>query len=139
MSVRLLSAAAATLILLAAEDPTQNDKDKIQGSWKVQAVTLPDGSPLPADRLPDIRMTFDRDKVVMTQDGKKVEDGTFALDPAKKPAAIDLIGKEGKTGLQIYLLDGDTLKLASAGEGKDRPKDFDAKGISITLLKREKK
>jgi len=138
MSVRLLGFAAAGLMLLAA-DPTKNDKDKIQGTWKVQAVTLPDGKPLPADQLPDVRMTFDGDKVVMTQDGKKVEEGTFALDPGKKPRAIDLLGKGGKTGLQIYQFDGDTLKLAAAGEGKDRPTDFEAKGISITVLKRQKK
>ena len=139
MNVRLLGFAAAGLMLLAADDPTKNDKVKIQGTWKVEAVTLPNGKPLPADELPDVRMTFDGDKVVMTQDGKKVEEGTFALDPGKKPSAIDLLGKEGKTGLQIYQLDGDTLKLASAGEGKDRPTDFEAKGISITVLKRQKK
>jgi uncharacterized protein (TIGR03067 family) len=76
---------------------------------------------------------------------KEVENGTYKLDAAKKPAAIDLIigkgGKdEGKTQLGIYKLEGDVLTVAIAeANSKTRPSSFEGvKGVEVTTLKRAK-
>ena len=75
--------------------------------------------------------------------------GTFKVDPSKKPKEIDMkitedeTGKhKGKTAQGIYALDGDTLKWCVAEPGTtERPKEFaapaDTKLMFITL-KREK-
>jgi uncharacterized protein (TIGR03067 family) len=67
------------------------------------------------------------------------------LDPKARPRAIDLIvleGKEMKTLLGIYELDGDTLKICLSEQSKVRPTEFkpdkDTK-TGVVILKREKK
>jgi hypothetical protein len=51
---------------------------------------------------------------------------TIVIDPAKKPATIDIRPKKGgeRTVLGIYEFDKDTLKMALSDRGKSRPKDF---------------
>ena len=72
-------------------------------------------------------------------------EGTFTIDPKKTPATIDLVpGKgryEGKTLPGIYKLEGDTLTIAFAEPGKDRPTAFESKagsGVVLVVHKRAK-
>jgi uncharacterized protein (TIGR03067 family) len=142
MKLRLLGIATVGLMLLAADAPddaAKKDAQKLQGTWKVTGIVTPDGKKLPADQVPDVKLRFEGDKVVHMVDDKDGATFTFKLDPSKKPATYDLTGKDGQMIKGIYIIDGDDLKYAAEGEGKDPPKDFDAKGITITMLKREKK
>src|SRR5205823_12704263 len=59
-------------------------------------------------------------------------EGIYHLDPSKSPKQIDftILGEVKKTGLGIYQLDGDTLKLCLSidpAKVDQRPKEFAAK------------
>jgi uncharacterized protein (TIGR03067 family) len=60
--------------------------------------------------------------------GKTLDKGTYKIDPAAKPPAIDIIGVEGptkgKTLLAIYEQMGDSLRVCYDLEGKKRPTEF---------------
>ena len=106
---------------------TKPDKDAIQGEW-----TAPPG-------LPATAFTFAGDKF-LPWEGRKVDNGgiaVFTLDPAKSPKQIDFKAlSDGKTGLGIYELRGDELKLCLANPGKERPSSFDGK-LPVLNLKRK--
>jgi uncharacterized protein (TIGR03067 family) len=70
----------------------------------------------------------------------------IALDPSKKPKAIDYVVTEGdhkgKKLLGIYELDGDTVKFCFAPPDKERPSDFTAErrsGRTYSAWKRKAK
>ena len=72
--------------------------------------------------LSGIKIKFVGDKLVLDLFGTKTE-GTFKLDPTKKPRTIDLT-LDDKTSQGIYELNGDSLKIVLAEPGQPRPKDF---------------
>jgi uncharacterized protein (TIGR03067 family) len=128
------------LVLVAADDTkgdAKKDQEKLQGAWKfVSGVT--NGQPVPAEGLKGATFTIKEDKYHFEQ-GEEKEDGTFKLDPSKKPATIDLkieSGKDqGKTQLGIYKFDGDKLTFCFAMAGdKERPKEFATKADTKMLL-----
>jgi uncharacterized protein (TIGR03067 family) len=91
----------------------------------------------------DIKLTFAGDK--WTQTGGPVkEEGTYKLDPAKKPRQIDVVVKRAGKGDQvvrgIYALEGDTLKLGMSAKGAKgpRPTSFEDRDAVVVILKREK-
>jgi len=142
MKLRLLGIATAGLMQLAADAPddaAKKDAQKLQGTWKVTGVIAADGKKIPADEIPDVKLTFEDNKITHSQGGKEGAKFTFKLDPSKKPGTYELTGENGQVVKGIYLIDGDDLKYAAEGDGKEPPKDFDTKGIVITILKREKK
>jgi uncharacterized protein (TIGR03067 family) len=142
MKLRLLVIAAAGLMFLAADAPDEaakKDAQKLQGTWKVIGVVTAEGKKLTADEVPDVKLIFDGDKITHVQGGNAGAKFTYKLDPSKKPATYELTGENGQVIKGIYLIEGDDLKYAAEGDGKNPPKDFDAKGIVITTLKRDKK
>jgi uncharacterized protein (TIGR03067 family) len=142
MKLLLLGFATVGLVLLvadAADDAARKDTEKLQGTWKLTGVVEPDGKKLGPTEVPDMKLTLEGNKVIQARDGKAINEGTFKIDPTKKPATFDFTDKDGKVLAGIYLLDGDDLKYAVDPAGKERPKDFDAKGIAINIYKREKK
>jgi uncharacterized protein (TIGR03067 family) len=74
------------------------------------------------------------------------QEGTFQIDPTKKPKWTDSTATsgpdKGKTWQGIYDLEGDVQKVCFAPPGKERPKEFSSKsgsGHLIQVWKREKK
>jgi uncharacterized protein (TIGR03067 family) len=122
---------------------------KLEGTW-IGTGAIQGGKKLPAADIERNMLT------VVFKDGKysmhavrggravEIEAGTYKADPSKKPATLDFtIGKgrkdEGKKLLGIYQLDGDTLTVAFADIGKDRPKNLEGElGTEVTILKRKK-
>lgn len=71
--------------------------------------------------------------------------GTYKIDTTKSPITIDMMPKggtfDGKTLLGIAKLDGETLTIAFAEPGKDRPTAFESKegsGVIIAIQKKAK-
>jgi RNA polymerase sigma-70 factor (ECF subfamily) len=122
------------------DEKAKPDKDVLQGTW-VEVSRGKDGEKLGEDRR--WQLVFDNDKVTVVgignKDGGRDREGTFTLDPDKKPKEIDLtLGSLVLTG--IYELKGTTLKtLWRENDRSGLPADFDAsKGILIVFEKKKK-
>jgi uncharacterized protein (TIGR03067 family) len=119
---------------------------KLQGSWMVVAMEVK-GVKLPEDKLKDvdIKLVVKDGKYAQHVLGQVQEEGTFKLDPSKKPAAIDFSiqsGKDkGKTQHGIYEIKGDTWRICVGQPGSKRPTAFTSEGddeTAVMTLKREK-
>ena len=127
-----------------SEKKEQSDHDRINGHWKVESSQR-DGQASQA-RVGDVD-TFDKNKVtIQSKELTKPIEAEFKLDPAKKPAEIDVVIKVDSSGLRwsgIYKLEGDTLTICWAQNEKDetRPTDFTSKqgdGRVLFVYKRVK-
>jgi uncharacterized protein (TIGR03067 family) len=136
--VHLVTVAALGLVLVAADDKTDDakkDKEKLAGKWTVVSSTL-DGKE--QDKSEDNSLTFDGDALTIHFKGKEHK-ATFKIDPEKKPKQIDVTPTDGdekdKVLKGIYSLEKEDLKICIAhGEGKDRPTEFESKEDSQILL-----
>jgi uncharacterized protein (TIGR03067 family) len=120
-----------------AQDAKQ-ELQKLKGTWTV----------VKAERNGQANDEIKDDKLILTEDGKltvkakdRDQEGTFEVNPTKKPKTIDV--KPGSEGivLGIYELDGDNLKLCFGRPGNDRPTAFESKpdsGVMLITLKRDK-
>ncbi len=118
---------------------SQDDEaKKLQGNWTVVALEA-GGKPVPEEQVKavNLQLTFKENKLT-TQSAGETKEGTFKLDPTKKPKEIDVTFGV-KTSKGIYQLEGDTLKLClSEGE---RPTEFATKpGVNAgcMTLKKDK-
>ena len=132
-------------IVLAAETARSGDKkeqEKFEGTWSLVKIT--GGKSQKKDK--EAKLTFKGNKVTFKA-GAETEEGTYSVDPTKKPKELNLHAeKDGKkvTIKLIYELDGDTLKIChfhpdeKAIDG--RPKELVANEDTVlAVLKREKK
>jgi RNA polymerase sigma factor (sigma-70 family) len=128
-------------------DKPKDDRQAIQGTWKVVSIEM-DGKKDPEgeefDLIRKAKITFTKEKHVMQLGGGEKE-YTYKLDPKQKPKAIDL-EREGEASVRaVYMLDGDTLKICAANAGKgggDRPTEVateEGDGRLLVVLKREAK
>ena len=155
MRTRLGVVLACALLVAAepADDAVKAEKGRLKGTWVVQSF---DDGEEPVGKVKGATVRFDGDKVFMTLPGAKEQEGTYAIEPSKKPKQIDLTsappGEEKMTARGVYELDGDALKIRFGavgimidGNGKKtvipsvRPKSLDAKEGVLMVLKREKK
>jgi uncharacterized protein (TIGR03067 family) len=119
-------------------DATDDELAKMKGTWTLTAGER-GGKPAPPDKIQEFKIAIEGKKITITVSGKS-HSGTFAIDPGKKPKHFDLT-LDAKTGLGIYELDGDTLKLLYDEPLKERPTEMKTKeGTRQTLmiLKRDK-
>ena len=159
-----LAARVAALLVLAgaashaadekkdAKEDAKKEMKKLEGVWL--PVTVETGGMKAAgtdDALKGLQYVFTADgKFRMEKDGEAMMEGTYTLDPSKKPKQIDYkIEKaksdafKGTTSLGIYELDGDTYKVCRTWPDNDtRPTEYsgakDSKQI-LSEFKREKK
>jgi RNA polymerase sigma factor (sigma-70 family) len=150
--VLALSLAAAVMVVGArqalADKPAAADKEKDQkgeenilGAWTVESAEE-GGQKAPEGAFALAKLIFAADaKITVTQpDGAETE-GTYKLDPTKKPKEFSYTNHNGLTASGIYKLEGDTLTVCYDPAG-DPPTEFVSKqGTSVRLqvLKREKK
>jgi uncharacterized protein (TIGR03067 family) len=145
LSILLVLTAPAALAL-AQDDAAKEEAKKLQGTWKVVEFSL-DGKKQPADKA-KMAFVFKDDTVTFSVDGQKAAEGTFKIKPSAKPKELDIVHAEGpqkgKVDMSVYVLDGDTLKIAGyTGDISltKRPTAFpkdDEKGMDVFTLKREK-
>jgi uncharacterized protein (TIGR03067 family) len=122
--------ALIVLVLLAgfgAAQPSEEDVKKdlklFQGKWQAVAAYGFDGKPLTDQDLKTTTLVVDGDKFTMTSGGF-TQEGTFKIDPTKKPKTIDAFLNKDKANIVqgIYEQVGDTRK-SCFGE-KCRPDGF---------------
>lgn len=143
--MRTVLAVLAVVFLVAADEkPGKKDQDAIQGTWKVESA-LRGGKAVDVandQHLPEM-FTFAGQAFTIKGQGRELK-GTFHLDPATKPKAIDLKSGDNPDRVlkAIYVLDGDTLKLGVDESGMDRPTALESKEgtqMVVAVFKRQKK
>lgn len=144
---------AASLFLIAADekdDAIKAEIKKLEGTWRVESA-IADGKKVPDEKAKATVMTIKADGTWVMKNETETWDGTYTLDPSKTPKAgnfVVLSGKsKGKTTLDIYEIDGDTIKncyvVVPTGmeTTKERPTKFtseEGSGHLLYVFKREK-
>ena len=119
-------------LMLFVSQARADDKEKLQGEWKL--VSHEDGNGKKVDEDSPHKFTFEGDKWHSTPGG---DGGPYSVDSSKKPKTIDLTLKDNNPRKGIYELDGDTLKICI---GVERPTEFkSAEKVMVMTLKRVKK
>jgi RNA polymerase sigma factor (sigma-70 family) len=148
----VLTLAAASGVLLAArqaepgvgeaqaEKVAKADRDRLQGTWEITSIHMDGKEPqgAEADNIKRQRFVFKGNKLIAKGEG------TYAIDPGKKPKEIDLKIEEGPeaergTWKGIYELKGNELTLCMALPNQDRPTEFVSKEGETTVLVRLKR
>jgi len=152
--MRTLALVSLTGLLAATapatkDSPVKKEVAKLAGTWVVSTVES-NGRSATDDELEGLRYVFTADGAWKLQKATQtLAEGTYKLDPAKKPKTIDYqivktiaAQDKGKTSLGIYELAGDRLKVCRTWpENEERPGDFSAGPGSkriLTEFKRQK-
>jgi RNA polymerase sigma-70 factor (ECF subfamily) len=126
-----------------AKEDAVKDEDQILGTWAYVSVEEK-GEKVPEEGVKEAKLVFaaNGNFTAIRGKGQKME-GTYKLDPPKRPKEITTTTDKGKKHLGIYKLDGDTLTICMQQEdGADRPIEFATKKdtkVVLVVLKREKK
>ena len=127
-----LLAVAPTLV---RSDEKADEWKGLSGKWTVEKAVL--GGTDATAALSAAVLTISDGKYTLEFEGKE-DKGTVAIDHAKKPRTMDIVGTEGankgKKYMAIYELSGDILKVCYALEGEVRPTEFESKAGSNTFL-----
>jgi len=114
----------------------------LEGEWRMVSANF-DGKPLAADMVKWCTRTTRGDNTVVMAGPQTMLKARFALDPSKKPGAIDYVnlhgGDKGKTQLGIYELIDDRLTICMSPPSKPRPEAFESSrgdGRSLTVWRR---
>lgn len=136
--VVVLLAAVFTSAGAGAGGDAKTELKKFAGTWSFVSIQKDGKDELPEEVRNTLRLTFAGDKLTFA-DAKETRNGTFKIDPTKKPKQIDLM-VDDKTVKGIYRFKGDTLELCAGEPGEARPGEFKApvgnRKISLVVLKR---
>ncbi|MBM3994957.1 MAG: TIGR03067 domain-containing protein [Planctomycetes bacterium] len=122
----------ALLGVVSADSKTSDDAMKkelkqFQGKWAA-AVMIDNGKPVDEKMRKATTLIVDGNKFVLKDDDKVILEGTFKIDPLKKPKSIDATVSFGANKdvvvLGIYQIDGDVRKSCFADADKTRPDRF---------------
>jgi uncharacterized protein (TIGR03067 family) len=135
-----LMASVVGLLISAADpkdDAVKKDLEKFQGNWTLISAER-DGKKTPQKEAKKIKLTIQANKFILRKDSVVISEGTFTLDPTRKPKVIDETitagPNKGKTYLAIYEIDDEHHKICFAAAGKKRPMAFSSKPGSGHLL-----
>lgn len=125
------------------DEAVKQFKEKLQGKWQMTS-RIEDGVPSDAELVKNRTITVVGDNYTVKDGEKVVSEISYKIDPAKKPAWLDVVPKDAKDadpGKGIIQLEGDTLTFC-VGVGLPRPSDFQSKpgeGLLLLEFKRVKK
>jgi uncharacterized protein (TIGR03067 family) len=134
---------ASAVLVLTVGAISADDKKVLDGKWVIETVTR-DGKV--DDAYTNATRVHEAGKYTMTAaEGKKLPttDGLYTIDSEKKTIDMKPAGGryKDKTLVGIFKLDGDTLTIAFAEPGKERPKDYESKegsGVVLAVMKKAK-
>ena len=138
MGIVLLAVVFASPGVVAGGD-AKKDLKKFEGTWAVHSAKK-GGREGPANETKQLRFVFSGDKMTLML-GEKALEGTFKIDPSKKPSQIDMT-LQGKAVEGIYKFEDGMLELCLSEPGTARPAEFKSPEMTMTLLlvlKRAKK
>ncbi len=146
MRTKLVTVVLVGLLVAAGapKDAAEKEAKRLEGAWVVTSAEK-DGQPL--DRIKGNKLVITGQRFTIKTKTIELE-GTFRLDPAKKPKHMDFMHEKDflrdKTWKAIYSLEGDELKIcyAEADSGRDRPTEFKTakdSGYQLVVVKREKR
>jgi len=126
------------------DDAAEKDLKALVGKFRVEKAELGGKDAMPFDK--DVKLELvEGGKYKLDLLGQK-DEGTFTVDPSKKPAEMDIKGTDGpnkgKTIKTIYKIDGDTVTICYELGGGDRPTRFESKPDTkqfLVVYQREKK
>lgn len=133
------------LSLNAWVDPPGSDLDRLQGTWVMASMETEGHEAAPED-IKDLSAVYQGNRLTLRSGDRVRRRGIVTIAPDRKPKAINTWDQDGpyddETVPGIYELKGDTLKLAFARPGQDRPTEFTTKSgtaFLVCVYKRQKK
>jgi uncharacterized protein (TIGR03067 family) len=147
MRLRFLMAVIAVGLAAGASSAAADakDMDSLRGTWTAVSAERNGGA---ADDLKGHQLTFSGNRFTIRSKCKLLYQGTFRVDPSRKPSTIDFTHArgeaEGKAWLGIYLLEGDVLKICDNADdlAKGRPGALTTEpgsGRVLVTFKRERR
>jgi uncharacterized protein (TIGR03067 family) len=141
----LIGVGVCALVALTAVSAGDKGAATIEGNW-IATGALAKGKKISEEQAAKamVVMVFKDGKFTISIGGKPREAGTYKVNAAAKPAAIDFaIGEgrdKGKTRLGIFKVEGEMLTIAVVDtDVKTRPQGFEGtEDVEITFLKRQK-
>jgi uncharacterized protein (TIGR03067 family) len=126
--------AAPTQITQARQEKPRPDKELIRGTW-IPVSGEQNGEKQPKEKFEGGKMVFTEDKITLQVLEGNAREGTYTIDPDKKPKEIDMTFGNA-TMMGLYELKGTTLKVVMSERG--RPSDFDSAGATLVVFERKK-
>src|SRR5438874_12465369 len=126
--MRLRFLGILVFVFVAADDPkdaVKKELKQIEGTWKVTSFEL-NGNSIGTSGW---TIVLKGDKYTLTF-GDNTEEGTFKIDPAKKPKTVEATSSAGSARKGIYVLEGNKAKACFATAGQDAPKAFETSADS---------
>jgi uncharacterized protein (TIGR03067 family) len=109
--------------------------EKLRGTWEIVSA---EHAGRPDETSVKVRVTWNGDEFVVKKGDQVLGRGTAQLDPSAHPGAIDdrftPTREVEKREQGIYALEGDTLRICYAAQGKERPHEFTTRSGSGALL-----
>jgi uncharacterized protein (TIGR03067 family) len=124
---------------IKAEPPAaEAERERFHGAWKHLSIDF-NGEQALEGIAREFLYRFEGNRYTNTRSGKVMSQGTFTLDPAKEPRAIDFMEAGGVRIYGIYRLEGD--KLTICAHEQQRPSEFESRAgqmRSLVVLERLK-
>ena len=139
MQNRLFMAVMSGWLAVASTGSTQDPQplDKFDGKWQITAQTT-DGKMMSEEELKNRYLVFRGDKVTQLFMDNERGNAATKIDATKNPKEIEFHYLDGPAkGVVlkgIYSLDGDSFTICLSGIDRDRPKAFESKEGSGTIL-----
>ena len=129
---------ALLIVSLAAwGDPPRSDLDMLQGTWVMASMETEGHEAAPED-IKDLTAVYDGNRLTLAPGIESGGAGIVTLAADRTPRAINTWDQDGPYADQtvpgIYELKGDTLRLAFARPGEERPKEFTTKSGTAFLV-----
>jgi uncharacterized protein (TIGR03067 family) len=131
LAVLVLLGTALASASVAVGGDAKGELKKFEGTWAIESGQR-GGKAMPAADAEKITFTFAAGKFTQTY-GDMEKEGTFNIDPGKKPPQIDMTLGD-KTVEGVYAFKGGKLTLCVAEKGQGRPAKFESPEGSKNIL-----